>query len=255
MRIEEIFKRIPTEPNNFPRFYAILGFTANQVKLKWEWQVDRRSAVSVKEGGLGWWGSQYRAHGKIQVERRGLGYRIYYDKGESTINFEDVVENGRSSYDIAKNLLANSKKVRISSKGKKYLIIPMGSDDKKADTALTIMATTKEPALTGGTVRRNQYATRKVTDKILGKSKSVAFGQKNEKGGSSTTVKNLVILTEDSNWKDYPAIKAHNFPKIIQREVDRLIGSQQFKKELMEALVYDIRAYVRDHPEERKNEL
>jgi len=241
MKIESVLSQIKSNPNKFPRFFALLMGAAEDIKNKWEYSAAKRAGIRVKEGGLGWWGAQYLAHGKIQIRRQGIGYVIYYDKGNAAIDFAKVVEDGRSPYDIASNLLNNSKKVRISKNGKKYIIIPMGSDSNHADQALQIISSTTQPSPIGGTVKRNKYRTQKVTDKIIGKSKTTVFTQKHEGGGSSSTFKNLVILTEDNKWKPYPRIKPHKFASKLQQEVDKYLHSPNFKQELALAILMDIK--------------
>lgn len=242
MKIESIFSQIKSNPNKFPRFYAILLGAALEIQQKWEYTAALKSGIRVKDGGLGWWGAQYLAQGQIRIRRQGLGYTIYYDQGRAAIDFAKVVEHGRSPYDIATNLLNNSKKVRISKNGKKYLIVPMGSDSSYADKALKIISSYKEPSLIGGTVKRNKYSVMRVVDKMVSKSKTTAFTQKQEGGGSSSTIKNLVILTEDNKWKKYPAIKPQKFIQKLQQEVDKLLNTESFSKELGLALAMDLKA-------------
>lgn len=242
MDIQSVLTQIKSKPEKFPRFYAVLESVAVNIREKWEFVAAKRAGITVKEGGLGWWGAQYLANGQIKVERSGIGYKIYYHQGRGKYDYAKIVEDGRSPYDIASNLLATSRKVRISKKGKKYLIVPMEGDKDSASQVLSIVSTAKQPSPLGGTVKRNKYRTTKPQNKIQSKKKTTAFSQKQERGGTSTSYKNLVVLTEDSRWNPYPQIKAQKLAEKLQAEVNKTLNNQEFKKQLAEALAMDLRA-------------
>ncbi|WP_235595241.1 hypothetical protein [Leptospira noguchii] len=205
----------------------------------------KRSEVSIKNGGLGWWGQQYLANGQIKIKKFGLGFRIYYDSNQSAYNFEKVAETGRRAFDIASYLLSNSKKVRINARGKKFLIIPMkGKEKESASSVLKILSTSKVSSPMGGKVKRNSYSIEKVERNS--RSNTVKFQQLNERGGSSTSASKMVVLTEDSNWEPYPEIKGQKFVQRMQEEADRILRNSEFLKNLAEALTLDLKeAYLK----------
>ncbi|EMJ56516.1 MULTISPECIES: hypothetical protein [Leptospira] len=237
---DSIFAKIKSNPNMFPRFYAVLGAAAVEIRNKWEFMAGKRAEVSVKNGGLGWWGQQYLANGQIQIKRVGLGFRVFYDSNSSAYDFEKIAEKGRRAFDIASYLLSNSKKVRINARGKKFLIIPMkGKEKESASTVMKILSTSKVSSPMGGQVKRNSYSIEKIESKS--RSNTVKFQQLNERGGSSTTASKMVVLTEDSNWEPYPEIKGQKFVQRMQEEADRVLRSSEFLKNLAEALTLDLK--------------
>ncbi|PJZ51567.1 hypothetical protein CH380_19150 [Leptospira adleri] len=237
---DSILSKLKSKPNMFPRFYAVLGAAATDIRDKWEFLAGKRAGVSIKNGGLGWWGQQYLANGQIQIKRSGLGYQIFYDSNKSSYDFEKVAESGRGSFDIASYLLSNSKKVRINARGKKFLIIPMkGKEEQSASAVMKILSTSKVTSPMGGKVKRNSYSVEKIENKS--RTNTVKFQQLNERGGSSSSVSKMVVLTEDSNWEPYPEITGQKFVQRMQEEADRILRSPEFLKNLAEALTFDLK--------------
>ncbi|EKR90570.1 hypothetical protein [Leptospira santarosai] len=239
---DSILAKLKSNPKMFPRFYTVLGSVAIEIRDKWEFLAGKRAGVSIKDGGLGWWGQQYLANGQIQIKKAGLGYRIFYDSNNSTYNFEKIAERGRRAFDIASYLLSNSKKVRINARGKKFIIIPMkGKEEQSASAVMKILSTAKVSSPMGGKVKRNTYS----VEKIEGKSHSntVKFQQFHERGGSSSSVSKMVVLTEDSNWGPYPEIKGQKFVPKMQEEADKILRSPEFLKNLAEALALDLKDF------------
>lgn len=198
-----------------------------------------RTKIGVKAGGIGWWGSQYLSRGQIRIEPQGIGYKIFYEKGSGNYDVEKIVEDGRAAFDIVKSLLDNSKKVRISKKGKKYLIVPMSSNESQADVVMKIIGSYKQESPNGGSVTRNRYSYSKLTDKKSGK-KTFQFQQKQERGGYSSSNHNLIMITSDSKWRPYPEIKGQKFSAKMQQVANQLLSSDSFLKSLAEALIIDL---------------
>jgi len=264
MNIADILPRVSTNPNDFRRFWGLLFSEAVGIKNKWEFLAGKRSGVRVHDGGLGWWGAQYLKNGQIVVKRNRLGFQIYYQPTKGNKNYEKVVEDGRPQFDIVASLM-KSRKVRISANGKKYLIVPMNPRENSSGTGggtepqeslrtvLTITGTYREKGEDGQTILRNKYAssTVQVRDKYIGGKNTVIFRQQNEKGGSSSVTKNLVMVTSESNWKPYPAVKPQKFVETLQKVADTVMANSEVRNKLAEALFADILDYVNKRKRKR----
>lgn len=252
MSISSVLSQIKRRPENFPRYFSVLREAAEKIQSRWLFMAGERAKLGVKAGGLGWWGAQYLARGQIRIEPQGIGYRIFYEKGSGEYDVENIVENGRQAFDIVSSLLNNSKKVRISKKGKKYLIVPMASSEKQADVVMNIIGSYKEASPNGGTVKRNKYSYTKVSDKTQGK-KTFQFSQKQERGGSSSSNYNLIMVTSDSKWRPYPEIKAQKFSSKMQATANELLSSEAFVRDLASALIVDLQEIrIKRQKEKRK---
>lgn len=248
--ISRVLADIKENPKDYPFYFSTLRKEAEKIQALWIRMAQDRTKIGVKAGGLGWWGGQY-LRGQVVVEPQGSGYRVYYVKGDGKIDAEKIVEDGRGAFDIVQSLLNNSKKVRISKKGKRYIIVPMASSEKQADVVMKIVGSRSEESPNGGTVKRNKYSYTKVTDKIKGK-KVFQFSQKHERSGSSSSNHNLIMVTSDSRWKLYPEIKAQKFSVKMQQAADQLLTSQSFLRALAEALTVDLQALRIKKQKEKK---
>lgn len=248
--ISRVLARVKRNPKNYPRFFAILRYEAEKIQGRWLSMAGDRAKIGVKAGGLGWWGAQYLSRGQIKIERHGIGYRIFYS-GSGKFDVENIVENGRQAFDIVSSLLNNSKKVRISKKGKKYLIVPMASSEAQADVVMKIIGSYKEASPNGGRVKRNRYEYTKVSDKTQGM-KTFQFTQTHERSGSSSSNHNLIMVTSDSRWKLYPEIKGQKFSVKMQEAANQLLTSESFLRDLAEALTVDLQALRIKRQKEKK---
>ncbi|WP_246837103.1 hypothetical protein [Leptospira levettii] len=239
MSISNVLSQIKKKPENFPRYFSVLREAAEKIQSRWLFMAGERAKLGVKAGGLGWWGVQYLSRGQVQIEQQGIGYKIFYSKGSGNYDVEKIAEDGRSAFDIVHSLLNNSKKVRISKGGKKYLIVPMASNESQADVVMKIIGSYKEESPNGGFVTRNKYSYTKLTDKKKG-TKTFQFSQKQERGGSSSSNHNLIMVTSDSQWKPYPEIKGQKFSAKMQKVADQLLTSEPFLKALAEAIIIDL---------------
>lgn len=236
--ISRVLADIKKNPKDYPFYFNALHKAAKIIQENWLHMAGERAKLGIKAGGLGWWGSQY-LRGQIVIEQQGLGFKVFYEKGKGKIDAEKITEDGRGAFDIVQSLLNNSKKVRISKKGKKYLIVPMASSEAQADVVMKIIGGRKEASPNGGNVKRNQYSYTKISGKTQGR-KVFQFSQKHERSGSSSSNHNLIMVTSDSNWKPYPEIKAQKFSQKMQTMADQLLTSEKFVRSLAEALVIDL---------------
>lgn len=249
--ISEVLKQVKDKPENFPRYFSVLQNAAEKIRRRWLFMASERAKISVKGGGLGWWGEQYLASGQIQIEPRGIGYRVFYDK-DSKYDFEKIAEDGRPAYDIVSNLLNKSKKVRISKNGKKYLIVPLpASKDSNPDVIMRIIGSYKETSPNIGIVKRNKYSYVKVSDKTQGK-KVFQFMQKHERKGSSSSKHHLIAINSESSWSFYPEIKGQKFTLKMQQAADQILTSNAFVRDLAEALYVDIQSLKIKKQKEKK---
>lgn len=241
MDIKELFAYIEKNPGQFPNTIRVMQEVALEVLNIWKTAANFSAAVTVKQGGTGWFGKNYIYQGNIEISQKSpFRFDISYNAGSGgKIDFEQIVEEGRNAYNIAQNLLANSSKVRISpvrktksgkyiSGGKKYLIVPLpnsGEHEKAPSFDMSIMDTFSEPAVQGDKkdVKRNVYDYKPIEG--ITRNNTARFTQKIAGGRTQATSKNLVMITDKSRWNPYPAVKGTKFSKKMQRVADAKINA------------------------------
>lgn len=254
MEIKDILSHINKNPNDFPYTVQTLQKISLEILNIWKESANFSAAVPVKQGGTGWFGKNYINQGNIEISQKSpIVFEIFYKQYNALhIDFQKIVEEGRPAYDIAKNLLANSRKVRISpvrktksgkyiSGGIKRLVVPLGNSGKYEKTTsfdMSIIDTYEEPAQQGeGNVKRNIYKYTPIDG--VEKNNTARFTQIT-KNGSQTTSKNLVMVTEKSNWNPYPAIKGTKFSTKMQRVADAKINAARDR--IIRALDADLKS-------------
>jgi hypothetical protein len=261
MKISELFSYIEKNPDDFPNTIKLMQSVSIEILNIWKQAANFSANVPVKSGGTGWFGKQYVNQGNIEIAQKSpFKFNLYYEQYNAKhIDFQKIVEEGRGAFDIAKNLLATSKKVRISpvrkTKGGKYIsggvkriVVPLGNEgyynklnewvpEAIPSFDMSIKDTYEEPAQQGGgNVSRNEYNYVPIQDTV--KNNTARFTQIT-KNGSQTTSKNLVMVTEKSNWNPYPAIQGTKFSKKMQRVADAKVNaaSARFIKALNADLI------------------
>ncbi|MCB1177520.1 MAG: hypothetical protein KDK36_08085 [Leptospiraceae bacterium] len=246
MNISDIFTYIEKSPGKFPNTINVMQQVSIEILNIWKQAANFSANVPVKQGGTGWFGKQYIYQGNIEIAQKSpFRFEIFYKQYNSKhIDFQKIVEEGRDAFDIAKNLLAKSRKVRISTKNKiKYLIVPLpnsGDYEQTPTFDMTIIDTFQEPANQGGgNITRNEYDyDYKKIDETTKRNNAARFTQLT-KNGSQTTSKNLVAISENSNWNPYPAIKGTKFSVKMQRVADAKINAA--RNRIIQALDSDLK--------------
>lgn len=253
MKIGDLFSYIEKNPDSFPNTIKTFQTISIEILNIWKQAANYSAAVPVKSGGTGWFGKQYINQGSIDISQKSpFRFEIFYEQHNAKhIDFQNIVENGREAFDIAKNLLNNSRKVRISpvrktksgkyiSGGIKRIVVPLpnsGGHEKTPSFDMTIIDSYFEPALQGGgEVERNTYRYEPIEG--VEKNNTARFTQIT-KNGSQTTSANLVMVTENSNWNPYPAVKGTKFSQKMQRVADSKVNAA--KDRIINALDKDLK--------------
>lgn len=241
MELKDLFSYIEKNPGQFPNTIRVMQEVSIEVLNIWKQAANFSAAVTVKMGGTGWFGKNYIYQGNIEISQKSpFRFELFYNNQNSgNIDFEKIVEEGRSAYNIVQGLLANSSKVRISpvrktksgkyiSGGKKYLIVPLpnsGEHEKAPSFDMSILDTFTEPAEQGdsGTVKRNIYNYKPIEG--VTRNNTARFTQKIAGGKTQSTSRNLVMITDKSRWNPYPAVKGTRFTQKMQRVADAKINA------------------------------
>lgn len=229
-------RQMKSAPENFPKTWAVLYRWASRLQAEW--------VNMAKEFKPGWWGAQYLGFNGSNIKIRitdSLTIEIYHDNSGSKYDFQKVVHEGRSEYDL-KRMLQTSEKVRFRKKdGRRYLIIPMptGKGGKKgASFIMTKVGENPEiSAVSGRRIIRNIYSYQR-----LQRGNTTAFPQTDRAGRTSYRQAKLVTMTEgQAGWR-YPAFDGVNYQKIIEEMRDK--SKDRITLELTEAMREDISAYM-----------
>ena len=249
MQITDIFKQIERNPSRFPRTTAVFHKIVGEIIEIWRLSVSGASKTRVHAGGIGWFGKQYLAGGNIVgSEQSPISYTIKYEASSGlAYDYAQVVEEGREAYDIVKGLLAKSRKVRVTSvrknsKGEvvgggiRYLVVPLpskGEHEQEASFEMKITGNYQDE----NNVARNKYSYTKF--KNVARNNTAKFTQKIKGGKTQSTKANLVRITDNSSWRQYPKIGGLKITQKMQRVADAKVNAAS--KRILAALNADIK--------------
>jgi hypothetical protein len=216
------------EEKYFKRTKLALINIANWVISEWEKRL--MSDVSPR-----WWGRMAVSNGHISYVRTPYGIRVFY-VSKSQYDYMDVVENGRSAYDI-KKAFSKSDRVRRKKNGGWYIVIPM-TTNKEDDGSVSkvnaknndINATMKkigEYKDNSGQLRgRYEYTQGKGT---TGKGNAFRFPQQTKRGITYSYAKFITASDRSSGWI-YPAIQPNRIAEKLEKDAGKLMGSAKFRQ-------------------------
>ena len=212
-----------------------------------EWLVTQWQKRLVNDVSPRWWGRMAVTNGQINYVRTPYGIRVFYvSKGE--YDYMDVVENGRSAYDI-KKAFSRSDRKRRKKNGGWYIIIPFKTEKNEDGSVSVINAKNNDINSTmkkigeykdnSGAIRgKYSYSGGKGT---TGTGSVYRFPQQTKKGVRYSYGKFVTASDRSSGWI-YPAIKPHRIAEKLGKEAEKLMQSSKFRQ----AVERDTEQYIQE---------
>lgn len=238
MKLEKLY-----DQGKLPRTRNLIERIAGGAQSEWE----AMTAESVPN----WWGRQALSRGSgggggILTKSIPGGKLVYYaNKGK--YNYMEILDMGRSRYDMKPALLASSR-ARKGENGN-YLIIAftrnkngskVSPKNNTINAALKKIGSELKANAQNIKVRRNVYTVREIAKVPDRKNGAYVSEQKTKGGGVQRSYMKFVCLNENSRGWMYPKIIKHSFTKKLNRTIKTAMRSKQ----LHDAVAQDMDSLV-----------
>lgn len=212
------------ESGRMPRTKAYIESLAKQIVKVWQTLVINHEPK--------WWGRQAFQNNSIIMKNISGGVEIFWQSLAGGREWMDVIEKGRPAYNIVNSLLSGPR----SRQGKngRYNIVPFsvskGEKGKRGSNVTQEIRKTGEGTDSEGKTR-NKYSY-----KGTGKSSTQTVGrnifksrQKVKGGRSHYSYMKFICVSESSNWRMYPAIRAGDYKKKLQEKINSTLQGKVLK--------------------------
>lgn len=212
------------DAGRMPRTQAYINSLAKQIVKVWQTLVINHEPK--------WWGRQAFQNNSITIKNIPGGVQIYWQALSGGKKWMNVIEKGRPAYNIVNALLSGPR----SRQGKngRYNIVPFpvskGEKGKRGSNVTQEIRKTGEVTDSEGKTR-NKYSykgTGKSSKQTVGR--NIFKSQQKQKGGRSHySYMKFICVSESSNWRMYPAIRAGNYQKKLQEKINTNLQGKVFK--------------------------
>lgn len=229
----------------FRRTKLALSNIAQYVIQEWE----KRLLTEVNPR---WWGRMALSNGNINQVKTPYGIKIFYTSTNKEYDYMDVVENGRTAYDI-KIGFSKSERRKRKKNGGWYMTVPFTTNRDSGGTSSIVNAKNNDINAVmkkigeykddSGQFRGSyEYSQTKGT---TGKGNAFKFPQKTRTGRITYSYAKFVTASDTSPGWIYPAIPAHKLGEKLEKEAAKLMTGQAFKQAVERDTEYYIKSSLR----------